>query len=292
MILSMTGFGRSVKQWQEKTITVEIKSLNSKATDLKIRVPQRYREKEMDMRSLIMSKAVRGKIELSVDATTAEGGNDYSINKALFKSYYKDLQELSDELSMPSGDFITGILRIQGVVDMPKNGLPKEEWAVLKAAVTEALDSMMDFRSTEGAAMETDLRKRVSNISQHLLEIEPYEIERIPKVKQRLMQHLEEQVGKENVDNNRFEQELIYYLEKFDLNEEKVRLTQHCEYFIKQLDNKATIQKGRKLTFIGQEMGREINTIGSKANSSNIQHLVVKMKDELEKIKEQSANVL
>lgn len=291
MILSMTGFGRSVKQWQDKTITVEIKSLNSKVTDLKIRVPQRYREKEMDIRSLIMSQAERGKIELSVDATTSEGGMDYSINKSLFKYYYKDLQELSQELDMPANDFITGILRIQGVVDIQRNGMPTEEWEVLKAAVQEATTKMMEFRTTEGVAMEKDLRQRIFNIKKNLTEITPFEKERVVKVKQRLMQHLEDHVGKENIDQNRLEQELIYYLEKFDLNEERVRLQQHCEYFLEQLDSK-TLQKGRKLTFIGQEMGREINTIGSKANSSNIQHLVVKMKDELEKIKEQSANIL
>jgi len=291
MILSMTGFGRSVKQWNKKTITVEVKSLNSKATDLKIRVPQRYREKEMDIRSLVMSKAERGKLELNVDVVTPEGGMDYSINKSLFKYYYKDLQELSDELNMPSGDFITGILRIQGVVDVPRNGMPEEEWNVLKEAIQEAVNHLMDFRTTEGAAMEKDFRIRIQNINTHLTEIEPFEQERVDKVRQRLQHYLEEQVGKENVDQNRFEQELIYYLEKFDLNEEKVRLRQHCQYFLKQLDNKV-VQKGRKLTFIGQEMGREINTIGSKANSSNIQHLVVKMKDELEKIKEQAANVL
>lgn len=291
MILSMTGFGRSVKQWNEKTITVEVKSLNSKSTDLKIRVPQRYREKEMDIRSIVMSKAERGKIELNVDVVSPEGGMDYSINKSLFKYYYKDLQELSTELDMPTGDFITGILRIQGVVDVPKNGMPEEEWNVLKEAIQEAVGHLMDFRATEGAAMEKDFRTRVENISTNLTEIEPFEQERIDKVRLRLTNYLDEQVGKENVDQNRFEQELIYYLEKFDLNEEKVRLRQHCKYFLKQLDNKV-VQKGRKLTFIGQEMGREINTIGSKANSSNIQHLVVKMKDELEKIKEQSANVL
>lgn len=291
MILSMTGFGRSVKQWNEKTITVEIKSLNSKSTDLKVRLPQRYREKEMDIRTLVMTQAERGKIETSIDVTTPEGGIDYSINKTLFKQYYRDIKELSDELEMPQGDFITGILRIQGVVDVPKNGMPDGEWQVLKSAVQEAMDQLVEFRTTEGKAMEIDLRERISNINQFLREVAPYEEERINKVKQRLQQHLDDYVGKENVDPGRFEQELIYYLEKFDLNEEKVRLTQHCEYFLQQLESNKN-QKGRKLTFIGQEMGREINTIGSKANSSNIQHLVVKMKDELEKVKEQAANIL
>ncbi len=287
----MTGFGRSVKQWNEKTITVEIKSLNSKSTDLKVRLPQRYREKEMDIRTLVMTQAERGKIETSIDVTTPEGGIDYSINKTLFKQYYRDIKELSDELEMPQGDFITGILRIQGVVDVPKNGMPDGEWQVLKSAVQEAMDQLVEFRTTEGKAMEIDLRERISNINQFLREVAPYEEERINKVKQRLQQHLDDYVGKENVDPGRFEQELIYYLEKFDLNEEKVRLTQHCEYFLQQLESNKN-QKGRKLTFIGQEMGREINTIGSKANSSNIQHLVVKMKDELEKVKEQAANIL
>lgn len=287
----MTGFGRSVVQWGEKTITVEIKSLNSKATDIKVRLPQRYREKEMDIRSIVMGKAQRGKVEVNVDVSTPGGGVDFSINKTLFKQYYKDLVELSDELDMPKQDFATGILRIQGVVDIPKNGMPADEWAALSKAVKEAVDKMINFRSTEGTAMETDLRERIANIGKHLTSIEPFEQPRIEKVKQRLRNHLEEEVTKEQVDRNRFEQEIIFYLEKFDLNEEKVRLRQHCGYFLEQLDSNV-VQKGRKLTFIGQEMGREINTIGSKANSSDIQHLVVKMKDELEKIKEQAANVL
>ncbi len=291
MILSMTGFGSASRQWNGKTITIEIRSLNSKATDVKVRMPQRYRELEINMRKTILQEAQRGKIEVNVDCINTEGGQDYSINKALFKSYYKDLQELGSELNIPKGDYISGILRIQGVVDVPKDGISDEEKNILEEILEEALGKFTAFRTSEGKAMENDFRQRVGNIAGLLEKIEPFEKERVDKIRQRMGQALEDSLAKENVDQNRFEQELIYYMEKLDINEEKVRLKQHCEYFITQVENDNT-QIGRTLNFIGQEMGREINTLGSKAHSSDIQHMVVKMKDELEKIKEQSANIL
>ncbi len=291
MILSMTGFGRASQQWNGKTITVEIRSLNSKATDIKIRLPQRYREVEMKIRKIIMKSALRGKIEVNLDCTNPEGGTEYSINKSLFKTYYNELKSLESELDIVNGDYITGILRIQGVVDVPKNGINDEEWNIIQKVLDQTLNQLQEFRMSEGKAMDVDFKERVNNISRLLDEITPFEKDRVEKVKQRVQQHLEENVGKENIDQNRFEQELIFYLEKFDINEEKVRLKQHCEYFVEQLDNDNQ-QIGRTLTFIGQEMGREINTLGSKAYSSDIQRKVVQMKDELEKIKEQAANIL
>ncbi len=287
----MTGFGRASQQWNNKNITIEIRSLNSKSTDIKIRLPQRYREIELKIRKIILNHALRGKIEVNIDCTNPEGGQMYSINKSLFKSYYRELRSLEKELEIPHGDYITGILRIQGVVDVPKDEITDSEWSTIQSVLQTALEQLRGFRVSEGKAMETDFKKRVTNIASLLEDIAPYEQERIDKVRQRVSQHLEENVGKENVDPNRFEQELIYYLEKLDINEEKVRLKQHCNYFIEQIDNGNT-QIGRTLTFIGQEMGREINTLGSKAYSSHIQHIVVKMKDELEKIKEQAANIL
>lgn len=291
MILSMTGFGRANNQWNNKTINIEVKSLNSKSTDVKIRVPLRYREIEMLLRKQVLKSAIRGKIEVSIDVLSPEGGQEYSINKSLFKNYYNNLSALSKELNITDGDYISSILRIQGVVDIPKDRISDEEKETITDTLTAALNNMKDFRVSEGNAMEIDFKERILNISNLLEEIKPHEEERIGKVKQRITQHLEDHVGKENIDQNRFEQELIYYMEKLDLNEEKVRLKQHCSYFIEQLNNNS-VQIGRKLTFIGQEMGREINTLGSKAHSSQIQHIVVKMKDELEKIKEQTANIL
>ncbi len=291
MILSMTGFGRASQEWNGKTITIEIRSLNSKSTDVKVRVPQRYREVELKIRKIILKTALRGKIEINIDCTYNNGGEEYSINKSLFRTYFNELKDLQDELGFAEGDYVTGILRIQGVVDVPKHGITDDEWNVIEENLKAALKQLNSYRASEGKAMEGDFKQRVENIASLLDKVTPFEEERTEKIKTRIKQHLEAGVGKENVDQNRFEQELIYYLEKLDINEEKVRLKQHCQYFLEQISNE-TQQTGRTLTFIGQEMGREINTLGSKAHSSDIQHLVVKMKDELEKIKEQAANIL
>ncbi len=287
----MTGFGRVVEQFKDWSITLEIKSLNSKLSDVRFRLPLRYREKEIEMRSIILDKGIRGKFEATLDVSGKDNGQLYAINHDLFKLYYNDLKELANDLNFSSDSFVSDILQIQGVVDVAQIGIEEEEWNFLSQLTIKAVKALNDYRASEGNAMLKDFDKRVSNISNFLKEIEQFEGGRVEKVKQRIKQSLEENIRKENIDENRFEQELIFYLERLDINEEKVRLTQHCKYFLEVL-NSNDLQIGRKLTFIAQEMGREINTIGSKAYSSDIQRIVVKMKDELEKIKEQAANIV
>ncbi len=291
MILSMTGYGRAESGFQGKTITVEARSLNGKNTDIRVRLPQIYREKEMDIRNTIKEKALRGKVEVNIEIQEAAGDGSYGINRSAFLSLYRDLDALSQELNLSKGDFLSSILRVPGVVDVAGGGITDEEWDILKGTLVTALANMTKYRSTEGGAMETDFRERVASIENLLAGLEPYEKERVNKIRQRLDNHMREFLNKDQVDENRFEQEILFYLEKIDINEEKVRLKQHCRYFLEQIDSKSS-QKGRKLNFIAQEMGREINTIGSKAYSSDIQRIVVQMKDDLEKIKEQAANVL
>ena len=289
MLLSMTGFGRATNTFNDKTITVEIRSLNSKFTDVRFKMPQAYKEKEHLLRKLISDKAQRGKIDVTIDLKSLNGDGEYALNQALFTKYYKELHQLSNELSMPQADIMQAILRIPNVVASAQDEVDESEWQSVLDTINLALDNFTSFRLEEGAAMEKDCRARIDSILQLLSELEPLEQERVQKLRQRINKHMEEYVGKDNIDANRFEQEILYYLEKMDITEEKVRLAQHCKYFLEVLDSEETI-KGRKISFISQEMGREINTLGSKANSSDIQRTVVKMKDELEKIKEQVLN--
>ncbi len=285
----MTGYGQAKRTFKDKTLSVEIRSLNSKFKDFRFKLPQNYRSKEQDIRKMITERIERGKIEVTVDVSSDYGDENYSINKALFTKYYNELQELSSSLNLNGGDIIQSIMRLPNVVATADNDFADEEWEELKATVADAITNFEAFRTEEGKALEDDLRNRIANITRHLKELAPFEKERIPKVRQRMQQNLDEFLGRDNVDKNRFEQEVLFYLEKIDINEEKVRLEQHCKYFLEELDKTAST-KGRKLNFIGQEMGREINTLGSKAYSSDIQRFVVMMKDELEKIKEQVAN--
>ena len=294
MLLSMTGFGRVSRTYEDKTVTVEVRALNSKHTDVRLKYPPSYRPLEHEIRKLITERAERGKMDALLEVSSEEGGGDAPINKALFRSYYKQLQGLQAELGVSGSDeagMIQAILRIPNVVGTNSETLGKEEIRFVKETVNLAMEQFTDFRRTEGAVMEQDLRLRIKNIGAALDEINPHEVERIDKLRQRLKQNLEEFLGKDNVDENRFEQEIIFYLEKIDITEEKVRLAQHLKYFLEQLDNQNTV-KGRKLSFITQEIGREINTLGAKAYSSTIQRLVVQMKDELEKVKEQVANAV
>ncbi len=289
MLLSMTGYGRATHTFKDKAITIEIRSLNSKFTDIRFKIPQNYKEKDADLRKIITKKAERGKIELAIEILSMQGDDDYSLNSPLFKKYYAELKKMSEELGMDKGDLMQAILRLPNIVVTSGDEVDEEEWQAVLHTLYLALDNFHKFRLAEGSAMEEDLRLRTRNILSMLEQIDPHEKERITRLRQRLHQNLEEFLGKENVDENRFEQEILFYLEKMDITEEKVRLGQHCHFFLEQL-NKSTSQKGRKLNFISQEMGREINTLGAKANSSDIQRLVVAMKDDLEKIKEQIAN--
>ena len=285
----MTGYGRVTHTYRDKTISIELRSLNSKYTDIRARIPQNYKEKEPELRRILTDKVHRGKIELVIDVQSAQGDDEYGLNPALFRKYHRELQTLSEELGIKNGDMLQAILRIPNVITTAADTIDEEEWKEVLKALDTAIDKFEQYRNSEGKAMEEDMITRVDNISDFLQQLDPHEEERIERLRQRVYKNLEEYVGKNNVDENRFEQEILYYLEKIDITEEKVRLDQHCKYYKEELA-KSTPLKGRKLSFISQEMGREINTMGAKANSSNIQRLVVGMKDELEKIKEQVAN--
>lgn len=291
MLLSMTGYGRATGHFGEKTILAEVRALNSKMTDLKLRFPGDYKEKELELRKLVTDHAERGKIDVVIDVQSADGAASVSLNEALFRGYHRELTRLTTELHISQTEMLQAILRIPNVVAAAVGEVDEEEWAVVSDTVTRALEHFKAFRRQEGKVLEADLRLRVANILLLLTEVTPFEHDRLVRARERMRNNMEENFGKENLDANRFEQEILYYLEKMDITEEKVRLEQHCKYFIEQVDNKQQ-SAGRTLNFISQEIGREINTLGAKAYDADLQRLVVQMKDELEKIKEQLANVL
>lgn len=288
MIHSMTGFGKAEVVLEDKKVTIEIKSLNSKQADINTRISSLYREKELELRKLITSEVKRGKIDFSLYSENIGTTSNVQINKELIESYYKQLTDLSFAGGM-NLDFLQVVMRMPDVLVNQKTELDASEWNTIMEGVKQAISKFTDFREQEGSAMAEDLSARVQFIKNELTKVENFESERIEKVKGRLKENLEK-LEEANVDQNRFEQEIIYYLEKFDVTEEKVRLANHCDYFLKTMDLDAG--QGKKLGFICQEMGREINTLGSKANHQEIQKIVVDMKDNLEKIKEQVLNVL
>lgn len=291
MLLSMTGYGRETQTVGDKTINIEVRSLNSKYSDLRLKIPQNYKEKEHQIRRIVTDKTQRGKIDVVIETTSLQGDDEYGLNKALFSKYYKELSSIADELGAPKSDLTAAILRLPNVVATEAQHIDENEWKDVLKILDKALENFKQFRLTEGKVLEDDLQTRTENIMALLEKVDPFEKERIEKIRKRMRQNLEDHFGKENVDENRFEQEVIFYIEKIDISEEKVRLAQHCKYFLEELHKKTTA-KGRKLSFISQEMGREINTLGAKAYSSDIQKYVVGMKDELEKIKEQVANAV
>lgn len=286
----MTGYGKAEKVLDTKKITVEIKSLNSKQTDLNVRTPSIYREKELEIRKMVSQNLLRGKMDVSIYVENSGDTSNYQLNTDLIKSYYEQLQQLSFVDNKEKSDLLAILMRMPDVMKNDRPTLEEEEWLLLKSVIEEALVNMNDFRSQEGAALEKDLVHRVENIQANMAEIFGSENERIDKIRERILSNLKEHMDNESIDQNRFEQEIIFYLEKLDITEEKIRLENHCKYFMDTLNGDAG--QGKKLGFITQEMGREINTIGSKANDSAIQKHVVNMKDELEKIKEQVLNVL
>ena len=289
MLLSMTGFGRAIQSFDSKSVTVELRSLNSKFTDVRLKIPQNYKEKEQEIKKIILDRAERGKVDVNIEIQAVTGAEQFSLNTPLFKKYVKEIKQLAKEDEIPLGEIIPAILRLPNVVMPGVEDLDEKEWAIVLSTLQEALDKFTAFRKQEGEVLQQDMTTRIQTIKANLEKIEPHEKQRIIKIKEKMMRSLEEFMGKKNVDKNRYEQEVLFYLEKIDINEEKVRLSQHCDYFLEQLGNDKTA-KGRKLSFISQEIGREINTLGSKAYSSDIQRHVVNMKDELEKIKEQVAN--
>jgi len=287
----MTGFGRATCELSEKTVVIEIKSLNSKQLDVNMRLPMQYREKEVDLRNELSNRLKRGKADVSFSIEFKEGKQPNRINTGNVLNYYRQLKALSDEIGVVTTDsLLQAILRLPDSLDTEKETAGPDEWEKLRLAFGCAIDDLEQFRTQEGKVLAFDIMNRISLIETLLTQIEPYEKERIDSIREKLSSSLLDFVPKENLDRNRFEQEMIYYLEKLDISEEKTRLKHHCSYFIEVM--KEPDQVGRKLGFVAQEIGREINTIGSKANHQAIQRIVVMMKDELEKIKEQLMNIL
>lgn len=291
MIRSMTGFGRSTLELPAKSITVEVKSLNSKQFDAYLRLPPLYREKEGELRLLLNSELERGKVELNVNIDRNGESGSYQFNRALAKQYFTEMKLLAEELGQDlTNEVIYALARMPDVLKAEQEALSEEEWKTVRQAVVDAIKGLNDFRRKEGAALEKDLLERTILIEKLLEDVPPLEGKRIETLRERLNKQLEESAAKGSVDMNRFEQEIVYYIEKLDITEEKVRLKKHCQYFAEILAEPGS--NGKKLGFISQEMGREINTLGSKANDADIQKIVVLMKDELEKIKEQLFNIL
>jgi uncharacterized protein (TIGR00255 family) len=289
MIQSMTGFGKASAEFSDKTITVEVRSLNSKQFDLNLRMPSILREKEIDLRTEVQRMMERGKIDLSVSFEYRTEKPAAVINKAVVKEYHRQLNEIAAETGEPQQNFLSLILTLPEALRQEKKDLNEEEWNETRKVCLHAIEKLVDFRKTEGQSLENDLRKRITEIGDLLEKIEGLDRQRIEHIRNKIKTSFAELFPPEKIDANRFEQELIFYLEKMDITEEKVRLKTHLDYFFKTMKEPTC---GRKLNFISQEIGREINTIGSKANDASIQKLVVQMKDELERIKEQSLNIL
>ena len=292
MIQSMTGFGKATAELPDKKINIEIKSLNSKSLDLSTRVATIYREKEMEIRNEIAQKLERGKVDFYLWIEKADNADAATpINEAILEGYYKHISALSQSLRIPAPqDWFQTLLRLPDVMAKAETlDFSEEEWEAVQRCMQEAIGRLTDFRQQEGAALEKKFREKIANIGRLLQQIEPYEKERVEKIKERITDALEKKL-QADYDKNRLEQELIFYIEKLDVNEEKQRLTNHLRYFIDTLENGKG--QGKKLGFIAQEMGREINTLGSKSNHAEMQNIVVQMKDELEQIKEQVLNVL
>ena len=292
MILSMTGYGKAVVAYKEKKINVEVKSLNSKSLDLSARIAPLYREKEMEIRRLLAQKLERGKVDFSLWVEKESTVDATPINAALVENYYKQIKAISASTGIPEPeDWFTTLLRLPDVTTKTEvEVLDDEEWEVAQQAINEAIDKLTDFRKQEGAALQKKFTEKIDNIANLLKSIEPFEKSRVPKIREKIIDGLK-QIPEVDYDKNRLEQELIYYIEKLDINEEKQRLTNHLKYFHETMKESGH-GIGKKLGFIAQEMGREINTTGSKSNQAEMQNIVVKMKDELEQIKEQVLNAL
>ena len=287
----MTGFGKATGETEKGKITVEIRSLNGKTTDIRLKYPAGYSEKEMWIRNFILSKLTRGKFDVNITNNLSNGTN-LSVNEALFKEYHKKLNKLADELNEVNRDFFPSIVRIPNIFKETEYELSDEEWESTVAAIEAAADKLIAYRRKEGDSIKTDIVDNIKRIKDSLPLIIEHDIERKKKIKERLLKSIAEIEDRNKVDKNRFEQEVLYYLEKLDINEEQQRLKQHCDYFLEIVNDENKFEKGKKLNFVAQEIGREINTMGAKAQYSPLQKIVVNMKDNLEKIKEQLANIL
>lgn len=290
MLYSMTGYGKSAIKLGDKSYIIEIKTLNSKSLDLNFKVVSDLRSKEIELRKIIAAQLIRGKVDLyfQEDKSTGLSAN---LNFNLIENYYQQLTRFAHDKNISTGDLLPAILRFQDVNKAELAELNEADFTALFNAIETALNGVNKFRQDEGGQLEKDLRERINIIQQHKLALLSFEEIRVKKIKEKLQQELNNHVPSVAIDKHRFEEELIYYLEKMDINEEKVRLESHCNYFIETI-GEPQFEKGKKLGFIAQEIGREINTIGSKSNDGDMQKIVVQMKDELEKIKEQVLNIL
>ncbi|MBS1634292.1 MAG: YicC family protein [Bacteroidetes bacterium] len=289
MLKSMTGFGKASKEFTNKTVSVEIRSLNSKGVDLNLRLSSTFRDKEHEVKSEITRLLERGKIDLSVYIENKIEEAPVQINSALAKQYYEQVKNLARELNEPTDHILSYVLKMPDVLKSERKEPDENEWKEISSVILLAIEELNKFRTDEGRSIEKDFETRIGNIQTCLNKITDMDAGRVQSVRERITRNLSEVIGQDKIDKNRFEQELIFYIERLDINEEKVRLKTHLDYFIKTMKEPAG---GRKLNFIAQEIGREINTIGSKANDAAMQKMVVEMKDELEKIKEQTNNVL
>jgi len=286
----MTGYGKAEGVVESKKISVEVRSLNGKFLDCSLRVPGLYRQKEMLVRSKAAKEVVRGKVDISISYESLEGEQNFFINTELLKNYYQGLSEVSKELNISEENVLGTLMKMPEVMRSEKQKLSEGEWSGIEKLIDAALVSFNSFRLAEGDVLKKEVEGRVNEIASLLVQVEPFETERIDTIKTRIKKNIDEIVSKDGFDQNRFEQELIFYMERYDITEEKVRLKAHCEHFINAMNEEEA--QGKKLGFISQEIGREINTLGSKANHAEMQKIVVQMKDELEKIKEQALNIL
>ena len=287
----MTGFGKSECANNKRKFIIEIKTLNSKQTDWIVKIPNTYKDRELEIRNELTNQLQRGKIELYITVEEEVGDMMTQFNETAVMSYYRQLTDIAAQNHIPlPPDILNSIVRIPDVLKLDRQEPDEQEWQMLLGGIRQALEQVNDFRKQEGLALMEDIACRIKLIESHIVEVERFESQRMELIRNRLRQNLIEYVGGNTIDQNRFEQELIYYLEKMDINEEKVRLRNHCSYFVSTMNEGNGV--GKKLGFIAQEMGREINTIGSKANHADMQQIVIQMKDELEKVKEQILNVL
>jgi uncharacterized protein (TIGR00255 family) len=290
MVKSMTGYGKAECEFSHKKVTIEIKSLNSKQMDLNTRISQIFRDKDLEIRRELSDKLIRGKVDFILYTESLGDESATKINAGIVKSYYKQMEQISEDLNIPlDNSILQTILTLPEVVKNDREELNDEEWKSILAKIAEAIAAVDQFRIQEGAILKQDLVSNVQSITSLLAEVDQYEEERVSRIKEKIYEGLKD-ISIEQVNENRLEQEMIFYLEKMDVNEEKVRLLNHCNYFLETLELEESV--GKKLGFIAQEIGREVNTLGSKANHTEMQKLVIRMKDSLERIKEQLLNVL
>ena len=291
MVSSMTGYGEAKAVHNNKKVLVEIRALNGKVSDVRLKLPTQYRDKELLIRNQIIAASHRGKLDVSINIESESGDESYALNASLFKRYYDEITKLEKELGYRSAELTSTIMRLPNVVMNVEEEVDENEWKILQMTIDQALAELEKFRLQEGRALKADMKERIRMILVHLEAVNPHEEDRITRLRNKIQKIVDDNGNGDQIDNVRFEQEILYYLERLDINEEKVRLAQHCQYFTETIENDELVI-GRKLNFIAQEIGREINTLGAKAQHSDIQRYVVQMKDELEKLKEQIANTL